>query len=318
MPNAPLKRSNKNLYRPPSLFRQPLVGLALGGGGARGLAHIGVLKVLEQEQITIDCLSGTSMGGVIAAAYATGQSLAELETEALKMADLSRLARLVTWTPPWHSLLGSNRVRRYFTEILGDGLTFDTLRLPLALTAVDLLQGQEVILDQGSVIDAVLATTAIPGAFPPVEKDGHRLVDGGVLNNVPADVARQLGAELVIAVDVTPDISRHDPEENDESSPKPPLPAILRDIWQAELIMITVLSKNRLQQAKPEILIRPQIPIEVTVLTGFTRAREIIAAGEEATRAALPQIHKVLQSRLRRAHLTWRRLLSRERKTSRS
>ncbi|MBN1993754.1 MAG: patatin-like phospholipase family protein [Anaerolineae bacterium] len=296
------------------LFRPPHVGLALGGGGARGLAHIGVLKVLEQEQVPLDCLVGTSMGGVIAAAYAAGRSLAELETEALHMADLSHLVKLVTWTPPWHSLLGSQRVRQYFAQILGDNLTFDALQLPLALTAVDLLRGQEVILNQGSVVEAVLATTAIPGAFPPVEKDGCRLVDGGVLNNVPADVARRLGAEVVIAVDVVANLACREPGENDEAPAKPPLPAILRDIWQAELIMIAALSQNRLQRAQPEILIRPQIPVDVTVLTGFTRAGEIIAAGEEATREALPQIREALQSRLRRAHLTWRRLFSRERK----
>jgi NTE family protein len=287
-----------------------MVGLALGGGGARALAHIGVLKVLEEEGISIDCLAGTSMGGVIAAAYAAGQSVSDLETEALRLANLSHLARLVTWTPPWQRLLGGNQARRYFTEMLDEDLTFDTLRLPLALTAVDLVRGQEVTLREGPLIDAILATAAIPGAFAPVEMDGYRLVDGGVLNNVPADVARQLGAKVVIAVDVAFDVYYSDTEKAPPSSPGSILlPAILRDVWQAELIMIRALSETRLDQAQPEVVIHPPIPPDITFFTGFTRAEEIITIGEEATREALPQIHQAIQPGLHLARSAWQRLL---------
>jgi NTE family protein len=295
-----------------NIFRKPVVGLALGGGGARGLAHIGVLRVLEEEGIFVDCLAGTSMGGIIAAAYAAGLSVTELETEALRLANLSHLARLVTWTPPWQRLLGGDRARRYFTKLLGEGLTFDTLRLPLALTAVDLVRGQEVMLRQGSVIDAILATAAIPGAFAPVEMDGHRLVDGGVLNNVPADVARQLGAKVVIAVDVAFDVRYSDTEEVPPSPPGPILlPAILRDVWHAELIMIRALTEIRLRQARPEVIIHPPLPSDITFFTGFTRAEELITAGEEAAREALPQIHQAIQPGLHLVRSTWQRLLSR-------
>ena len=294
-----------------NVFRKPVVGLALGGGGARGLAHIGVLKVLEEEGISVDCLAGTSMGGIIAAAYAAGRSVAELEAEALRMANLSQLARLVTWTPPWQRLLGGNRARRYFTSFLGEDVTFDTLRLPLALTAVDLMRGQEVTLREGPVIDAILATAAIPGAFAPVEMDGYRLVDGGVLNNVPADVARQLGAKVVIAVDVAFDVCYSD----EEVPPSPPgpilLPAILRDVWHAELIMIRALTETRLRQAQPEVIIHPPLPSDITFFTGFTHAEEIIAAGEKAAREALPQIYQAIQPGLHLVHSTWQRFFSR-------
>ena len=277
-----------------NIFRKPTIGLALGGGGARGLAHIGVLKVLEEEGISADCLAGTSMGGIIAAAYAAGLSVTELETEALRLANLSHLARLMTWTPPWQRLLGGNRARRYFTKVLGEDLSFDTLHLPLALTAVDLVRGQEVILREGPVIDAILATAAIPGAFAPVEMNGYRLVDGGVLNNVPADVARQLGATVIIAVDVAFDVCYSDTEEMPSSSSGSVLlPAILRDIWQAELI------------------IHPPIPPDITFFTGFTRAEELIALGEQATREALPQIRQAIQPGLHLARSTWQRLLPR-------
>jgi NTE family protein len=295
-----------------NVFRKPVVGLALGGGGARGLAHIGVLKVLEEEGIPVDCLAGTSMGGIIAAAYAVGLPVTELEAEALRLANLSHLARLVTWTPPWQRLSGGNRARRYFTKILGEDLTFDTLHLPLALTAVDLVRGREVILREGPVIDAILATAAIPGAFAPVEMNGYRLVDGGVLNNVPADVARQLGATVIIAVDVAFEVCYSDPEEvPSSSSGSALLPAILRDVWQAELIMIRALSETRLGQARPEVIIHPPIPPDITFFTGFTRAEELIAIGEQATREALPQIHQAIQPALHLARSTWQRLLPR-------
>jgi NTE family protein len=295
-----------------NIFRKPTIGLALGGGGARGLAHIGVLKVLEEEGISVDCLAGTSMGGIIAAAYAVGLSVTELEAEALRLANLSHLARLMTWTPPWQRLLGGNRARRYFTKVLGEDLSFDTLHLPLALTAVDLVRGQEVILREGPVIDAILATAAIPGAFAPVEMNGYRLVDGGVLNNVPADVARQLGATMVIAVDVAFDVCYSDTEEMPlSSSGSVLLPAILRDIWQAELIMIRALSETRLGQARPEVIIHPPIPPDITFFTGFTRAEELIALGEQATREALPQICQAIQPGLHLARSTWQRLLPR-------
>jgi NTE family protein len=295
-----------------NIFRKPTVGLALGGGGARGLAHIGVLKVLEEEGISVDCLAGTSMGGIVAAAYASGLSVSDLETEALCMASLNQLAKLVTWTPPWQRLLGGNRARRYFTEMLGEDLVFDTLRLPLALTAVDLVRGQEVILREGPVIDAILATAAIPGAFAPVEMDGYRLVDGGVLNNVPADVARQMGATVVIAVDVAFDVCYSDTEEIPSSSSGSVLrPANLRDVWQAELIMIRALSETKLDQARPEVIIHPPIPPDITFFTGFTRAEELITIGEQATREALPQIRQAIQPGLHLARSTWQRLLSR-------
>jgi len=180
------------------------VGLALSGGGARGLAHIGVLKVLEQEGVPIDYLAGASMGGLIAAGYAAGLIPDFLEQEALRMGNIRRLLALADRSLPRRGLFEGQKVRQYLAGHLGDR-TFDDLRLPLALVAVDLNGGREVILRDGPVVDAVRATISLPGVFTPVERDGQLLVDGGLLNNLPADVVRQMGADVVIAVDVSTD-----------------------------------------------------------------------------------------------------------------
>jgi NTE family protein len=145
-------------------MNRPVVGLTLSGGGARGLAHIGVLKVLERRAVPIDCISGASMGGVLAAAYASGLSPQMLESLALRMARLRRLVRLVDLRPPRRGLLAGTKLRSYLAQFIPPGLTFADLRLPLALEAVDLRTGEEVALAEGPVLDAALATSAFARA----------------------------------------------------------------------------------------------------------------------------------------------------------
>jgi len=282
----------KNLWKKPPRK----IGLALSGGGARGLAHIGVLKVLEQEGVPIDCLAGTSMGGLIAAAYAAGLSPEFMEQEALRMASPRRPLALADPSLPRRGLFEGQKVHEYFIGHLGDR-TFDDLRVPLTLVAVDLNAGREVFLNQGQVADAVLATIALPGIFTPVERDGQVLVDGGLLDNLPADAARRIGADVVIAVDVSSDgqvvshlaqaLHRHRYVPNG-------LVDTAEVMWRSLGVMMAEISRRRLAEAHPEIIIRPAIPPEVTVLTGFPRAAEIIAAGEQAALEALPQIHQTI------------------------
>ena len=144
------------------------LGLALSGGGARGLAHIGVLKVLERERIPIYCLAGSSMGGIIAAAFASGMAAEALEAEALKMGGLRELIKLVDIRPPRRGLLAGKSVRQYLSQLIPEGLTFDQLQIPTALKAVDLHRGVEVDLHEGLVLDAVLASSAFPEIFLPL------------------------------------------------------------------------------------------------------------------------------------------------------
>jgi NTE family protein len=274
------------------LFRRPVIGLALGGGGARGLAHIGVLKVFEREGIPIDCLAGASMGGIIAAAYAAGYSASVLEAEALKLANPRHLLRLIDPVPPRRGLFAGERVHAYLSTKLGHETTFDQLRRPLALTAVDARSGTEIVLREGIVVDAVRATMAVPGVFEPVEQDGYSLIDGGVLNNVPADRVRELGAEIVIAVDVN--------MEPDEAGTweKAALPGAMVELWRAISIMVVALTEVKLREAQPELVLRPQIPEGVTAFSGLNRASDIIATGEAAAEAVLPILRQLIRPRL--------------------
>ncbi len=134
---------------------RPKIGLALGGGGARGLAHIGVLKVFERSGIPIDFLTGTSMGGIIAGAYAAGISPAELEAEAERMTHVSSMMRLVDLSGPRRGLIEGKHIRAYLCDLLGKDTTIENLSIPLALPAVDLVSGQQVVLRQGLLVEAV-------------------------------------------------------------------------------------------------------------------------------------------------------------------
>lgn len=282
-----------------SFYHRPRVGLSLSGGGARGLAHIGVLKALERANIPIDVLTGTSMGGAIAAGYATGLDAAALQEYARKLSNVRMALRLLDWAVPGSgSLLHGKRLLNYLEDYLRR-YTFDELKIPLAVVAVDLNSGQEVILQQGSVALAVRATVAVPGLFPPVEMDGKRLVDGGLLNNLPADVARQMGAEVVIAVDVGSRIGNSTDWESLSRQHLVPrgVMEIMSTLSEALAILTTPQQERKLAQARPDVLIQPPIPADVTLLTGYTRADELIAIGEQAADAALPQIQSLVQPR---------------------
>lgn len=277
------------------VLRRPRVGLALGGGGARGYAHIGVLRVLEREGIPIDYLAGTSMGGLIAAGYAAGLTPEQMETEALRL----QMRRLLDISLRRMGLLEGKRVREHLVRLLGKKEFSDT-RIPLRLVAVDLETGEEVALDQGPLVDAVRATISVPGVFCPTEWRGHHLVDGGLINNVPADVVRTMGAEVVIAVDVgTP--PANGPEWGAQqwrfrlpglTLVGPMLDTLLRSaqIMQAEIV------RHRLELAHPDVLIRPDIgPVRTEE---FERAADVIPAGERAAAEALPRIRALLRRRL--------------------
>jgi NTE family protein len=284
------------------VYRRRVIGLALSGGGARGFAHVGVLKVLEGEGVPIDLLAGTSMGGVLAALYAAGLSAADLEAEALHMARPRNLIRLVDLHRPRDGLLSGDGVRSYLEERLGRGLTFDRLSIPLGLVAVDLISGQEVILREGAVADAVRATSAFPAVFEPVEVGEYRLVDGGVLNNLPADVVRHMGAEVVIAVNVGMDF--YDLELVDDPS-TPATTRIAHNAWRAQSLTSATLVRQRLEQARPDVLLHPHIPGDISAFRGFNRAGEIIAAGEEAAARSLDRIRRLMRPGLRLRPRAW-------------
>lgn len=278
----------------------PTLGLALGGGGARGLSHVGILRVLEAEGIEADVVAGASMGGLIGAAYAAGFPVSAIEREVLEVSRRSKLVKLADWRLTLQGLFSGKKFEAYLGEVIGTGLTFADLKRPLALAASDLVSGREIVLKSGRVVPAMRATMSIPGVFAPVEWEGrYRLVDGGILNNVPADLARSLGADVVVAVDVLPFFRENAPGAPPRVEPLE-LPYILpgmRDVWEATFVAVSALTACNLQRSKPEVVIRPALPADVTLVTGFNRAEYLVEAGARAARAALPAIRAALETR---------------------
>ncbi len=271
---------------------RPLVGLALGGGGARGIAHIGILKVLERENVPIDFLAGTSIGGIIAAPFAAGLSAHQIEKEALQLGSINNLVKLVDWLPKRNGIVQGQAVYRYLGEIWGENLNFDDLKRELALVAVDLHSGKQIVLRSGPVSEAVRATMAIPGVIAPMKKGDAKLVDGGILNNVPADVAREMGADVVIAVDVAAARLITDPDSglNAEDVIRSALvPDFALDMWRAQAVMMQEIVRLRLGANPPDLLIKPAIPPDVNTFS-LGRMAELVRIGEEAAEAVLSEI----------------------------
>jgi len=268
------------------------IGLALGGGGARGLAHVGVLEVLEREDVPIACIAGTSMGGLIGAAWASGVDASALSAELCRIGQWDRIFRLADLDLPTAGIMSGRRLRRYLEEKLGAALRFDELHVPLALMAVDMLTGRKVALKDGSVLDAMRATMSIPGLFAPVEIDGMRLCDGGILDNVPAEAARELGATAVIAVDVMPSFAGNEPGETPAVKPVelPYLPRVVTDLVRAENIMMSAITEVELAGSRPELLLRPELPEDISAMAGFHRGAELVEAGRRAAEAEVERI----------------------------
>jgi NTE family protein len=271
------------------------VTLALGGGGVRGVAHIGVLRALENHDFKIKAIAGTSAGGLVGAVYAAGFTTEEVE-DAIKEMDSHRSFQRKQDDRP--SLLGMSGITRKLTEFLADR-TFDELKIPFAATAVSLHTGKEIILRKGKVIDAVKATIAIPGVFPSQEIGGRVLIDGGVLDPVPVQVARWMRPELpVVAV-----ILHKLPDDCDDDLPMPiaiPGPSSvverlskLRPVQAFKIFTRSIevtskhLSELSMKLYKPEVMIAPpvgnigilqEIDIEKTIQIGMDATEKSITA----------------------------------------
>ncbi len=250
--------------------RKAKVGLALSGGAARGFAHIGVLSVLEKAGLKVSCLAGTSMGALVGALYAAGMKVGLME----RLLPAAIRANWVDFGLQRMGLIKGDKIEQ-FIHLLTRRATFEELKIPFAAVAVDLYSGKTVVIREGLVCRAVRASISIPGYFVPVEADdGRLLVDGGVLNRIPTDVVREMGADYIIASD-----TGFFPRNAHINSL---LDVVLRsfDIMQQEL--------NRFQLMSADIVISPAL--NDLAPSQFDRCTEIIQAGEEAARAALPEI----------------------------
>jgi len=181
-------------------IRGKKIGLALGSGAARGFAHIGTIKVLEENRIPISVVAGTSMGALIGALYAAGLSGNDLEEIACNV-NLKTIAKLFVPTPSLGGLVNGSRIQELLQSLVGD-VNIRSLRIPFAAVAVDIESAEEVIIKDGSLIGAIRASISLPGIFTAANYQNRFLVDGGLLNPVPVDVVRDMGADFVIAVNV--------------------------------------------------------------------------------------------------------------------
>lgn len=274
---------------------RPSIGVALSGGGARGLAHIGALLALEEAGVLIDMLAGTSAGGVVGALYASGRSASEIKEIVASI----RLLNILQRKPEGPGLLGREKTVRLLADVLGGDITFADLKLPLALVAVDIDTAEEVSITDGSVIEGVLATTAVPGIFPPQPWRGRYLIDGGVTNPLPCDVVRTMGADRVVAVHTTgrfPGASTA-PAAAQGTISGPLMHTLLRqtrwnrvlDVLEGSLcIMTDALVTQRLRAFPPDVTI--EIVLAGVGAFDLSKLHVCVRAGQEAARAHLGEL----------------------------
>lgn len=275
------------------------LGLALGGGGARGVAHISVVQALIDAGLRPDLLTGTSIGGLVAGLLATGMA----------SDDMIAFFRQITFSqifarPGGDPALASNHRFAALLERTIGRPTFAELEIPLALVAVDLVSRREVILDEGDLITALLATTAFPIVLPPVERDGQVLVDGGLLNNVPFDITRARGATHVIAVDLSNSLPYGSPVEIPTGSGLVARALAMTQrtaLWQVLTTVTDILTtqsvKARMAISPPDLMIRPQVG--TIGLFDFHRLEEGLRAGEQAVEQVAEEVED-LKARLER------------------
>ncbi len=311
----------------------PKVGLVLSSGGARGAAHIGVLKVLEEHRIPIGLVVGSSIGAIIGGAYAAGVPASRIE-EAWRKLDLRRVAQSLRPTLPLHGWSSGQGLRRFLEELVGDR-HIEELPIPFAAVATDLETGERVVLKEGPLVEAIRASSSIPGLFVPVEHGGRFLADGGLVSPLPVDVARELGAEIVIAVDVNLKPKRLRPQEasppaharlrehalkfveeklgglmpegwaaalkqlshEEQAELHRAAPGILEALGLAIMIFMRRLVELTLELSPPDVLIAPEIADPSIVGTlSYRQAQQRIALGEAAAREQIAIIRKLVET----------------------
>ncbi len=275
----------ERLQQPVPVTETRRIGLALSGGGGKGAAHIGVLQVIQELDIPVDLIVGTSAGGAVAVFYSAGFDLATIQNIFRR----SALRRIATPDLTGTGIIGQRRREKMLYRLLGDR-TFADLTIPCAVVTTDLISGEMVVLHEGPLVPALLATTALPALFPPVPYGDRLLADGGILNNLPVDVAYEMGAQRVIAVDLRDARASFSlqPEENDRllarfmSAPKQFAVA-----QRALGLLMAEATELRLQRYPPDVLIQPDVAAIPTLdlstpekgyATGLKAAREM--AGE--------------------------------------
>lgn len=308
--------------------KKPRIGLALGAGAARGCAHFGVIHALREAGLEPDIIAGTSIGSLIGGVMAAG-NLGRLEQAVLRMDLREIIYYFVEVSFPRSGLIDGRRVTEFISEFVEDRRIED-LAQPFRAVATEVVTGEEVVLDRGPLIEAIRASIAIPGIFTPVAKDGQVLVDGGLVNPVPVSVARAMGADYIIAVDVNHDrVGRRKRAEGDKASMRPARKEpesdwqrSFRAAWQTQWDVLDQTLKNRIRRwmkpndvpnifdiigntvrimeaqistamlraDAPDVVIRPDVG-HISFME-FNRAEEAMDLGYRAAIEALAQVHR--------------------------
>jgi NTE family protein len=276
-PVVPLNVASPSLTAPgvtplvPKPTRPPRIGLALGGGAARGFAHIGVIQVLEEAGIRPDLVVGTSAGSLVAALYASGRSGQDLARVAYAMDE----SAITDWSFPGRGMIRGEALARYVREQTGNRM-IEQLPLSLGIVATDLDSGLGMLFQRGDVGAAVRASSSVPAVFQPVKIGNREYVDGGLVSPVPVRFARQMGAELVIAVDIS----------------SPPDGNATGDPFKMLLQTFSIMGKsiNSLELKDADIVIRP--PLAGVSSADFSARKRAIDAGREAAMAALAALRQ--------------------------
>jgi len=256
--------------------RVPAIGVALGGGFARGMAHIGVLKVLEEEGIPVRVVAGTSVGALIGAIYCSGVSIEELE----KIAYSVRFTTFARWTVSRFGFASNDRMVAFLTRVL-KVKRFEELRIPLGITATDFNSGEGIVFHSGSIIDPVRASCAYPGMFLPVNIRGRFLVDGMLSHPVPTAPLHEMGADRVLAVHLKGQWSK-------DGAPRHLFDVIGQSFAIAQDQM------SHLWRGAADVIVEPDVA--GFAYDDFKRAGELIRSGELAMRQALPEVRKWLEA----------------------
>ncbi|MDQ0139310.1 patatin-like phospholipase family protein [Cupriavidus necator] len=266
----------------PAVPRPIKIGLALGGGAARGFAHIGVIKALEAQGIHADLVTGTSAGAVVAALYASGLNGFQLNKLALTMDE----AAIADWALPFGTRFGGwlkGEALQNYVNRLVQNRTIEAMKLPLGIVATDLKSGEKILFRRGNTGQAVRASSSVPGVFQPVSIQGHDYVDGGLVEPVPVDSARSMGADFVVAVNISAE------------------PSAQQHAGQSGVLLQTTAimgqSINRMALARADVVIRPELPDMGS--SDFNARNRAVLAGEQATAA----IMATLRQRLEQARL---------------
>lgn len=257
------------------------IGLALGGGFARGFAHLGVLKVLEQHHIRVSHIAGTSVGSIFGAAYASGAPLARIlaASRTIRFRDIAR------WSISRLGLASNHRLADLIERVF-ESQQFEDMKIPLAVVATDLATGEPVVFHEGPLVEAIRASCAYPGLFEPIQIGTRCLADGGLVAPVPTQAARHLGAKVVVGVSVgTQDANRKAP----------------KNVFQVVARAVSAAQKHQQDtwERHADLVVRPDV--QDLSWDDFARANDAIEAGEAAARSALPRIQQLLAARERSA-----------------